>query len=62
MRLSQNRADVVRSYLISRGYPGNLIQARGIGQDRPVANNNSAEGRANNRRVEIIIDNRTAKL
>ncbi len=60
--LSQNRADVVRSYLISRGYPGNLIQARGIGEERPVADNNSAEGRANNRRVEIIIDHRTAKL
>lgn len=62
MVLSQNRADAVRSYLISRGYPANLIQAQGIGEDRPVANNNSAEGRANNRRVEIIIDQRTAKL
>lgn len=60
--LSQNRADVVRSYLISRGYPGHLIQARGIGEDRPVADNSSAEGRANNRRVEIIIDHRTARL
>jgi outer membrane protein OmpA-like peptidoglycan-associated protein len=62
MVLSQRRADVVRSYLISRGYPGNLIQARGIGEDRPVADNISAEGRANNRRVEIVIDQRTAKL
>jgi outer membrane protein OmpA-like peptidoglycan-associated protein len=62
MVLSQKRADVVRSYLISRGYPSNLIQANGIGEDRPVADNNSAEGRANNRRVEIVIDQRTAKL
>jgi outer membrane protein OmpA-like peptidoglycan-associated protein len=62
MVLSQRRADVVRSYLISRGYPGNLIQAQGIGEDRPVSDNNSAEGRANNRRVEIVIDQRTAKL
>jgi outer membrane protein OmpA-like peptidoglycan-associated protein len=58
--LSQQRADAVRSYFISRGYPGALIEARGIGQDRPVADNTSAEGRANNRRVEIIVD-RTAK-
>jgi outer membrane protein OmpA-like peptidoglycan-associated protein len=58
--LSQRRADAVRSYLISRGYPGDLIQAQGIGEDRPVADNNSAEGRANNRRVEIIVD-RAAK-
>jgi outer membrane protein OmpA-like peptidoglycan-associated protein len=54
--LSQKRADVVRSYLISRGYPENLIIANGIGEDRPIANNDNAEGRANNRRVEIVID------
>ena len=54
--LSQRRADAVRSYIISRGYPSNLIQAHGIGKDRPVADNASAEGRANNRRVEIIVD------
>ncbi len=59
MVLSQKRADVVRSYLISRGYPDNLIQASGIGEERPVANNTSAEGRANNRRVEIIVDHMT---
>ena len=58
--LSQQRADAVRSYLISRGYPSELIQAQGIGENRPVADNSSAEGRANNRRVEIIVDH-TAK-
>jgi outer membrane protein OmpA-like peptidoglycan-associated protein len=59
MVLSQQRADAVRSYLISRGYPGNLIQAQGIGEESPVANNNTAEGRANNRRVEIVINRAT---
>lgn len=54
--LSQQRADAVRSYIISRGYPGDLIRAQGIGEDRPVTENTTAEGRANNRRVEIIID------
>jgi outer membrane protein OmpA-like peptidoglycan-associated protein len=54
--LSQRRADVVRSYIISRGYASDLIEAHGIGKDRPVADNASAEGRANNRRVEIIVD------
>jgi outer membrane protein OmpA-like peptidoglycan-associated protein len=53
--LSQRRADAVRSYLIVRGYPGQNIEARGIGRDRPVAENGTAEGRANNRRVEIIV-------
>jgi outer membrane protein OmpA-like peptidoglycan-associated protein len=56
LELSQRRADAVRSYLISRGYPGDLIQAKGIGKSRPIADNSSAEGRANNRRVEIIVD------
>lgn len=54
--LSQKRADAVRTYIISRGYSGALIQAHGLGKDRPVADNASAEGRANNRRVEIIVD------
>jgi outer membrane protein OmpA-like peptidoglycan-associated protein len=53
--LSQRRADAVRSYIISRGYSADLIQAHGIGKDRPVADNGNAEGRANNRRVEIIV-------
>jgi len=55
-KLSQERADGVRSYLISRGYPANLIVALGIGESRPIANNSNVEGRANNRRVEIVVD------
>jgi outer membrane protein OmpA-like peptidoglycan-associated protein len=54
--LSQRRADAVRSYLISRGYPGELIIANGIGEDSPVADNKTPEGRANNRRVQIVVD------
>jgi outer membrane protein OmpA-like peptidoglycan-associated protein len=53
--LSQRRADAVRSYLVERGYQGDLIQAHGLGKGNPIANNSSAEGRANNRRVEIVI-------
>lgn len=56
MDLAQRRAEAVRSYIVSRGYPGNMIFAQGIGEGRPIADNNSAEGRANNRRVEIVID------
>jgi outer membrane protein OmpA-like peptidoglycan-associated protein len=53
--LSQRRAESVRSYLVSRGFPESKISARGMGPDRPVADNSSTEGRANNRRVEIVI-------
>ncbi len=55
MALSQRRADAVRDYLVSRGYPSDKVTARGIGPDRPIASNDSAEGRANNRRVEIVV-------
>lgn len=53
--LSQRRADAVRSYLVERGYQGDLIIAHGLGEGTPVADNASAEGRANNRRVEIVV-------
>lgn len=53
--LSQRRADAVRTYLVSRGYDAALIQAHGIGESRPLADNTSPEGMANNRRVEIVV-------
>jgi outer membrane protein OmpA-like peptidoglycan-associated protein len=56
LALSQRRAESVRSYLVTRGYPAEKIEARGIGQERPVAENGTAEGRANNRRVEIVVE------
>jgi outer membrane protein OmpA-like peptidoglycan-associated protein len=54
--LSQRRADAVRSYLVSRGIAADMIQAVGKGEIEPIADNKTAEGRANNRRVEIEID------
>jgi outer membrane protein OmpA-like peptidoglycan-associated protein len=55
MQLSQKRADAVREYLLSRGFPPERISAVGVGPDRPVAENNTPDNRANNRRVEIIV-------
>src|SRR5216683_1538138 len=54
-RLSERRAETVRNYLIERGVPPERIKAEGFGKSRPVASNRTAEGRANNRRVEIVI-------
>jgi outer membrane protein OmpA-like peptidoglycan-associated protein len=54
--LSQARADSVRTQLISNGIPPDKIRAQGLGSSRPVADNNTSEGRANNRRVEIIVE------
>jgi outer membrane protein OmpA-like peptidoglycan-associated protein len=53
--LSKARADSVASYLVSQGVPPDRVTTAGLGPSRPVADNNSAEGRANNRRVEIVI-------
>jgi outer membrane protein OmpA-like peptidoglycan-associated protein len=53
--LSQRRAESVRTYLISRGLPADRVVAKGMGPDRPIADNTSSEGRANNRRVEIVV-------
>jgi outer membrane protein OmpA-like peptidoglycan-associated protein len=55
MNLSQRRAESVRSYLVTKGFPMEKIVAKGMGPDRPIADNTTAEGRANNRRVEIVI-------
>ena len=53
--LSQQRAETVRSHLVSRGIPADKISAVGLGSSRPVADNATADGRANNRRVEIVV-------
>lgn len=53
--LSLRRADSVRTFLVAKGYQANLVTAQGIGQDRPIADNATADGRANNRRVEIVV-------
>jgi outer membrane protein OmpA-like peptidoglycan-associated protein len=58
--LSQRRADAVRNYLVQRGYPANSITSLGMGEGSPIADNTSSEGRANNRRVEIIIQKTTS--
>jgi outer membrane protein OmpA-like peptidoglycan-associated protein len=58
MELGRKRAEAVRDQLVSRGVASDRIKAVGIGPDRPVAENRTAEGRANNRRVEIIVEKR----
>jgi len=54
-RLSGARAEAVRAYLVSRGVAPEQIVAVAKGEDEPVAPNSTPEGRANNRRVEIVI-------
>jgi chemotaxis protein MotB len=53
--LSQRRADNVMQYLISQGLNANLVSAKGFGESNPVASNDTASGRAQNRRVELSL-------
>ncbi len=55
MELSRERAESVRQYLVSQGVDSGRVSAVGRGETQPVATNDTPEGRANNRRVEIII-------
>jgi len=53
LRLTQQRSESVRAYLISRGVAPVQLTARGFGESQPLAPNDTAEGRAMNRRVEF---------
>jgi chemotaxis protein MotB len=58
--LSQKRAEAVMQYLISEGVKPDMIAARGFGEANPVAPNNTAQGRARNRRVEVTVAGQTS--
>jgi chemotaxis protein MotB len=55
MILSQKRADNVMQFMISQGVRPNMVSAHGFGEENPVATNDTAEGKAQNRRVELTI-------
>ncbi len=54
-KLSQRRAEAVRSFLVSAGVGGKRLVAKGFGPDRPIADNAADEGKEANRRVELNI-------
>jgi len=55
LKLSQQRADAVQQFLISQGLPPDTTTSLGLGEDSPIADNSTAAGRQQNRRVEIIV-------
>ena len=54
-RLSEERARAVREYLLSQGVPNSSVTAIGLGKTGAVASNDTAAGRQQNRRVEIVV-------
>lgn len=54
-KLSQDRADAVKSYLIKKGIAASRVTAKGFGDTMPVADNSTDEGKAKNRRTEVKI-------
>jgi OOP family OmpA-OmpF porin len=54
-KLSQSRAEAVRQYLIKKNVDAKRLTAKGFGQERPIASNKTAQGREQNRRVELKV-------
>ena len=54
MKLSKSRADAVKAWLVSKGIDATRITAKGVGPDKPIAPNKTAEGRQKNRRIEFM--------
>jgi len=55
MQLSEQRSESVRSYLSSQGVSQNVITTQGFGESNPIASNDTASGRQQNRRVELVV-------
>jgi outer membrane protein OmpA-like peptidoglycan-associated protein len=54
-RLSEQRAESVRDYLVGQGVVAESVTARGLGKTQPIASNDSSDGRQRNRRVELVL-------
>ena len=62
LNLSQRRADAVMDYLVSKGVSASNLTAKGYGKSKPIVSNDTAEGRAQNRRVEFEVTNAPAHV
>lgn len=60
LELSRLRAEAVRSVLVSGGVPADRIETQGYGETRPIASNGTSAGKAQNRRVEVVVQGSAA--
>lgn len=54
-KLSEDRANSVKNYLLGKGLPAGRVETKGYGQTQPIADNKTADGKARNRRVQIVL-------
>lgn len=54
-KLSQQRADAVKAFLVKSGIKGKFLESVGYGEEKPIADNDSEEGKEKNRRVEFVV-------
>ena len=55
LKLSKDRAEAIKAYLVSKGANASRIEATGYGESQPIASNKTAAGRQQNRRVEFTL-------
>ncbi len=57
LKLSQDRADAVKTFISAKGVDASRLEARGFGPDQAADSNKTEKGRENNRRVEFVVEN-----
>ena len=56
LSLSQKRAEAVKAQLVEKGVPETIVRAKGFGQEKPIGDNNTEEGRQQNRRIDLAVE------